>query len=75
MQLSKLGLAGPCLEDSKWGETESLGCSAETWSQRLNKSKLGLATFDGARADRKLVRHALRLSNFRAGDVPTQFEC
>ena len=46
MQLSKLGLAGPCLEDSKWGETESLGCSAETWSQRLNKSMLGLVTFD-----------------------------
>ena len=28
-----LGLAGPCLEDSKWKETESLSCSVETWSQ------------------------------------------
>ena len=47
-QLSKLGLAGPCLEDSNWRETESVGGSAvETWSQRVNKSELGLVTFNG----------------------------
>ena len=45
-----LGLAGPCLEDSKWKETESLGCSVETWSQRLNKSKLGLVTCNRVRS-------------------------
>ena len=54
-QLSKLGLAGPCLEDSNWEETESLGCSVETWSQRLNKSKLGLVTCNGVRVNRRLV--------------------
>ena len=80
MQLSKLGLAGPCLEDSKWGETESLGCSAETWSQRLNKSELGLLTFNRVRSDpqlRRLVAFTLRLvkvSNFSAGSFRTQFQ-
>ena len=49
MQWSKLGLAGPCLEDSNCGETGSVSDSSveETWSQRVSKSELGLVTFDG----------------------------